>query len=263
MGGDFSVSTSRFILSPDYQPMLAAFAQRRVLVALDFDGVLAPLAPLPELASVPVQTRRLANRVATLYPAVVISGRWRSQLVDRLPDVPFARLIGNFGYQPRDHAGHPEVKALVRRWAAVLTESCGDHGITIEDKLFSLAVHYRHARNRAEARARILKAVQTLEGARWLNGTLAISVLPASGMHKGTALQSARKSLGCDCAIYVGDDDTDEDAFASDSPERLIAIRVGRAAHSSAPYRLHHQADIDAFLRVLIGLRAPGSRPQA
>jgi hypothetical protein len=62
----------------------------------------------------------------------------------------------------------------------------------------------------------------------------------------------------------VGDDDTDEDAFASDGPERLIAVRVGRAAQSSAPYRLHHQANINELLRLLItlrtsGLRAPGS----
>lgn len=250
------MSTSRSILGPEYRSLLASFARRRLLVALDFDGVLAPLVSTPEAASVPAVTKRLAHRLATLYPAVVISGRWRSQLVDRLPDVPFSRLIGNFGYQPRDHAGHPEVKALVHRWAATLVEACRDHGITIEDKLFSLAVHYRHARNRPEARARILKAVQTLDGARWLDGTLAISVLPASGMHKGTALQSARKALGCDCAIYVGDDGTDEDAFGSDTPDRLIAVRVGRAANSQAPYRLHHQADIDAFLRVLIGLRA-------
>ena len=257
------MSASRNILSPEYHPVLASFAQRRALVALDFDGVLAPLVPAPELASVPVTTRRLAHRVTTLYPAVVISGRWRSQLVDRLPDVPFARLIGNFGYQPRDHAGHPEVKAMVHRWAAVLTEACGDHGVTVENKVFSLAVHYRHARHRAEARERILKAVKTLDGARWLNGTLAISVLPASGMHKGTALQSARKALGCDCAIYVGDDDTDEDAFASDTPERLIAIRVGRAAQSHAPYRLHHQADINALLRILIGLRSTVYSPRS
>jgi trehalose 6-phosphate phosphatase len=258
------VSASRCILSPEYRPLLVAFAKRRLLVALDFDGVLAPLVPTPEAAQVPATTRRLAHRLATLYPSVVISGRWRSQLVDRLPDVPFARLIGNFGYQPRDHAGHPEVKALVHRWAGLLAGVCaGDHGVVIEDKLFSLAVHYRHARNRRESRARILEAVTRLDGARWLNGTLAISVLPATGMHKGTALQSARKALGCDCALYVGDDGTDEDAFASDTPERLIAVLVGRAARSQAPYRLHHQADVNEFLRVLIGLRAPGSRPQA
>lgn len=250
------MSASRCILSPEYRPMLAAFARRRLLVALDFDGVLAPLVEAPEAARVPAATRRLVHRVATLYPAVVISGRWRSQLVDRLPDVAFARLIGNFGYQPRDHAGHPEVKALIHRWAGELAHVCAaDHGIVIEDKVFSLAVHYRHARNRRDARARIVAAVEKLEHARWLNGTLAISVLPASGLHKGTALQSARKALGCDCALYIGDDGTDEDAFASDSPDRLISVRVGRASRSEARYRLHHQSDINALLRLLIGLR--------
>ena len=258
------MSASRCILSPEYRPLLAGFAKRRLLVALDFDGVLAPLVPTPEAAQVPAITKRLAFRLATLYPAVVISGRWRSQLVDRLPDVPFARLIGNFGYQARDHSGHPEVKAQVHRWAAQLTEACAaDHGIVIEDKLFSLAVHYRHARNRRQARARILDAVNGLEGARWLNGTLAISVLPASGMHKGTALQSARKSLGCDCALYVGDDGTDEDAFASDTTERLIAVLVGRAARSHASYRLHHQSDVNELLRILIGLRSTVYGPRS
>ena len=251
------MSASRCILSPEYRSLLAGFAHRRLLVALDFDGVLAPLVPTPETARVPAVTKRLAYRLATLYPAVVISGRWRSQLVDRLPDVPFARLIGNFGYQAAEHSGHPEVKGLVRQWKAVLSAACpGDHGIVIEDKVYSLAVHYRHARNRREARARILQVVERLEGARWLNGTLAISVLPASGLHKGTALQSARRALGCDCAIYVGDDGTDEDAFESDTPDRLIGVRVGRTARSHAPYRLHHQADVNELLRALIALRA-------
>jgi trehalose-phosphatase len=258
------VSASRCILSPEYRPVLAAFARRRLLVALDFDGVLAPLVETPEAARVPAATRRLAHRVATLYPAVVISGRWRSQLVDRLPDVAFARLIGTFGYQPRDHAGHPEVKALIHRWAGELAHVCAaDHGIVIEDKVFSLAVHYRHARNRRDARARIVAAVEKLEQARWLNGTLAISVLPASGLHKGTALQSARKTLGCDCALYVGDDGTDEDAFASDSSDRLISVRVGRASRSEARYRLHHQSDVNEFLRVLISLRSTVYGPRS
>jgi trehalose 6-phosphate phosphatase len=250
------VSASRCILSPEYRSLLGSFAHRRLLVALDFDGVLAPLVPTPEAARVPAITKRLAQRLATLYPAVVISGRWRNQLVDRLPGVPFARLIGNFGYQAAEHSGHPEVKGLVRQWKAALAAAGPDHGIVVEDKVYSLAVHYRHARNRREARARVLEIVETLEGARWLNGTLAISVLPAAGLHKGTALQSARKALGCDCALYVGDDGTDEDAFASDTPERLIAVLVGRAARSRAPYRLHHQSDVDGLLRVLIGLRA-------
>ena len=199
-----------------------------------------------------------------MYPTVVISGRRRSELVDRLPDVPFARLIGNFGYQPGERSGHPEVKALVHRWATVLASACsGDHGIVIEDKVFSLAVHYRHARNRRDARARIIERGGDARG-RPMAERDAGHLGPAGvGAAQGHRSAGGAQALGCDCALYVGDDDTDEDAFASDTPDRLIAVRVGRAAQSQAPYRLHHQSDIDAFLRVLSGLRAPGSRPQA
>jgi trehalose 6-phosphate phosphatase len=252
------VSHSRFILDPAHQPLVVSFARRKLLVALDFDGVLAPIAPSPAEANVPPPTLVLAGRVAQLYPTVVISGRHRDDLVPRLTGAPFARLIGNFGYQSASRGHDPQARRQVHEWARILGARLnGTPGVTIEDKGYSLAVHYRHARHREASHARIIEVASTLEHARWMQGTLAISILPADGRNKGTALQDIRRVLHCDCALYVGDDDTDEDAFASDGPERLIAVRVGRAAQSHAPYRLHHQADIDALLRLLITLRTP------
>jgi trehalose 6-phosphate phosphatase len=252
------VSSSRCILDPQHQPLIASFARGKLLVALDFDGVLAPIAPTPTEAQVPQQTLRLAARVAQLYPSVVISGRHRDDLVPRLAGVPFARLIGNFGYQSATRSSDPQARMQVHEWARALSARlAGIPGVVIEDKGYSLAVHYRHARHREATHAHIIQVASTLKHARWMQGTLAISILPADGRNKGTALQDIRRVLHCDCAIYVGDDDTDEDAFASDSPQRLIAVRVGRAAVSKAPYRLHHQSDIDALLRLLISLRTP------
>jgi trehalose 6-phosphate phosphatase len=196
-------------------------------------------------------TRRLARRVAASIERRDL-GRARADLVPA-SGVPFARLIGNFGYQSASRSSDPVARALVHTWAmALATRLGGDRGVVIEDKGYSLAVHYRHARHREATRAHIVEIASALEQARWMQGTLAISILPAHGRDKGTALQDVRRILHCDSAIYVGDDDTDEDAFASDGPERLIAVRVGRAAHSHAPYRLHHQSDIDEFLRMLI-----------
>jgi len=254
------VSQSRFILDPAHQPLVVSFARRKLLVALDFDGVLAPIAPSPAEAHVLPPTLMLAGRVAQLYPSVVISGRHRDDLVPRLAGAPFARLIGNFGYQSASRGHDPQARRQVHEWARILRARLnGMPGVMIEDKGYSLAVHYRHARHREATHARIIEVASTLDHARWMQGTLAISVLPADGRNKGTALQDIRRVLHCDCALYVGDDDTDEDAFASDGPERLIAVRVGRAAQSHAPYRLHHQADIDALLRLLITLRTAGT----
>jgi trehalose-6-phosphatase len=68
--------------------------------------------------------------------------------------------------------------------------------------------------------------------------------------------------LGCDKVIYVGDDETDEDAFAAAAPQSLLAIRIGTEGRSRARYRLKDQRHIDAFLAALLAFR-PVSRRRA
>jgi trehalose 6-phosphate phosphatase len=69
------------------------------------------------------------------------------------------------------------------------------------------------------------------------------------------ALEHVRRLLSCDAAIYVGDDQTDEDAFAAGPPDRLLAIRVGARRGSRARYTLRNQAEVDDLLRALVALR--------
>jgi trehalose 6-phosphate phosphatase len=59
----------------------------------------------------------------------------------------------------------------------------------------------------------------------------------------------------CETAIYLGDDQTDEDAFAAGSPERLLPIRIGRMRGSHARYWLKSQIEVDAFLQALVRFR--------
>jgi trehalose 6-phosphate phosphatase len=92
------------------------------------------------------------------------------------------------------------------------------------------------------------EAVQELAEVRALNSPHAVTLVPHGGPDKGIALEQARRQFGCDRAIYVGDDDTDEDAFRSAGPERLLSIRVGAARHSRARYCLKSQADIDVLM---------------
>ena len=83
-----------------------------------------------------------------------------------------------------------------------------------------------------------------------------LNVLPVGAPHKGLALERARARLGCDTAVYVGDDETDEDVFALDQPGQLLSIRVGRKKSSSAAYCIRSQAEIDALLRSLLAYRS-------
>jgi len=67
--------------------------------------------------------------------------------------------------------------------------------------------------------------------ARAVGGAEAVNLLPYAGPHTGSALRQARRAFACDAAIYVGDDDTDEDAFTADVDallRALIAMRLTR-----------------------------------
>lgn len=250
------------ILHPGHFAVLTGFAHSNVLLALDYDGTLAPLTSSPEAAVMRPETRRLLTEVARLYPCIVISGRSLDDLATRLDGIPLWFLFGNHGIEPtRVDASHAHT---VREWVDLLQERLpSDLGVTLEDKVHSITLHYRHAPDKHRALEAIDAAVSDLRDARALGGADAVSVLPAGGADKGQALQQARQQFACDTAIYVGDDGTDETAFESDSSSRLLAIRIGAASHSRARYHLNSQEEMDEFLRALIDARSSGAGGRA
>jgi trehalose 6-phosphate phosphatase len=247
----------RHVLARMNRGVLERFAASRTLLAFDFDGTLAPIVADRDRAAMRHSTRRLLEELARRYPCVVISGRSRGDVGRRLRGVPLAGVVGNHGLEPR-HAMAREGRA-VRRWARALEERLGGiPGVVIEDKGLSLAVHFRGARRKREARGRILTAAAALGDVRLVGGKLVLNVLPAGAPGKGRALERARARLGCDASVYVGDDETDEDVFALEAPARLLGIRVGRSAGSAAGYFIRTQAEIDRLLRSFLAFR-PGS----
>lgn len=245
----------RDILAPAGRDELRRFARSKTLVAFDFDGTLAPIVADPDRATMRPATRRLLEAVAKAYPCVVISGRSRDDVGRRLRGVPVAGVVGNHGLEP----WHAESRATpgVRRWIPLLEEELGAiPGVAIEDKGLSIAVHYRRCRDKAKTRARVLAAAARLGPARLLGGKQVLNILPAGAPHKGQALERARARLRCETAVYVGDDETDEDVFALGRPGRLLGIRVGRKRGSSAAFYVRTQADLDRLLRRLLALRA-------
>lgn len=242
------------VLSPANRNVLARFARTRVLLAFDFDGTLAPIVRDPARANMRPVTQRLLVRLARLYPCVVISGRARADVLQRVSTTGVRAVIGDHGMEPWDAPEEP--RREVRRWAGVLRQRLERRrGVTVEEKQYSVSVHYRGARRKREARAAILRAAAILRPVRMIGGKDLVSFLPQAAMHKGVALERERIRRRCRTAIYVGDDDTDEDVFAFRRPDRLLAIRVGARSSSRAPYFVRSQARIDALLRELIELR--------
>jgi trehalose 6-phosphate phosphatase len=249
----------RDILGRANREVLEQLAGSRALLAFDFDGTLAPIVPDPARAAMRPSTVRLLRQVARAYPCVVISGRSRADVRRRLRGVTLAGVVGNHGLEPG--LASTTARPLVRACIPVLGQYLdGLPGVVIEDKGLSLAVHYRQCRHKMKARARLLAAAGRLHDVRLVGGKQVLNILPAGAPHKGLALERARARYRCDTALYVGDDETDEDVFALDQPGQLLAIRVGRRKGSSAAYYVRTQAEVDRLLRELLALRPRAGR---
>ena len=241
------------ILTPSHLRTLADFALSNVLLAFDYDGTLAPIAERPEDAHMRSTTRELLTLVATRYPTVVISGRALADVTSMLSSVPLWYIYGNHGLEPAApcSAENPGTAA----WVALLTPRLpAALGVRIEDKGYSLTLHFRGAPERDRAVAAIESAVEALPDVTVIRGKEAINLLPRNRGNKGTALAQAREIFACHQAIYVGDEDTDEAAFVVGG-DRTLAIRVEPSQRSQAKYHIGSQLDIDVFLQTLLDVR--------
>jgi trehalose 6-phosphate phosphatase len=253
------------LLHPRHRAALARFlgstsAPRRILLAFDYDGVLAPLVKEPSGARMRAATRTLLRRVARLYPVAVVSGRaWRdcARFLGRIDDIT---LVGNHGFELGRPV--PVPAAIVRRvrgWRRRLERDlAGVDGVHFEDKRSTLAVHYGLTGDLSAAERAVYEAANQLTGTRLIPGKRVLNVLPHDFPSKGDAVRALVARLGADGALVLGDDVTDEDAFAVGAP-LVFGVHVGKGS-SLAPWRLPEQADVDALLALLIAARTPAAR---
>jgi trehalose 6-phosphate phosphatase len=249
------------ILSRVSRELLQQFAWSKVLLAFDYDGTLAPIVSDPDRAQMRPSTRRLLRRLALLYPCVVISGRSRPDVRGRLDGIPLRQIVGNHGIEPWQ--GTRPLMDEVSRCAPLLDRCLAPwKGVRIENKSYSISVHYRHSREKRAALAAILQSASRLGAVRVIGGKQVVNILPEGAPHKGMALERERDRLQCDTAIYIGDDTTDEDVFSLDQPGRLLGIRVAPKRTSHAAYFVRNQLAVDELLSVLVDLR-PGMEKAA
>jgi trehalose 6-phosphate phosphatase len=249
----------KHILAKSNRGLLAQFAWSNVLLGFDFDGTLAPIVSDPGDAELRGKTKELLRKVCGLYPCVVISGRAQKDVNARMRGVGVVEVVGNHGIEP--WASTHKLLREVERWQPILEEKLAHfRGVRIENKSLSVAIHYRASREKKKVKAAIANAASLLGKVRVVGGKQVVNILPEGAPHKGTALERARAAHGCDTAIFVGDDETDEDVFALDQPGQLVTVRVGPKGSSAATYCLRNQGEIDDLLQELLRLRRTGAR---
>lgn len=238
----------------------------RLLVATDFDGTLAPICARPEDVKLPAEAHAALAALAA-HPGVrvaVLSGRNLADLISRT-DLPRAVHAGNHGLeiqgggmdyvQPQALAARPVLDAAVLFLRETLQ---GLPGIFIEDKGLTLSMHYRladpadipHVETAAVACA---ARFPTLKRHR---GKMVVEFRPDVPWDKGYALKRLLKGLGLPAAaaLYMGDDTTDEDAFAALNGLGT-SFHVGQNPQTRARFQLRDTDDTAEFLQWLRKLR--------
>jgi trehalose 6-phosphate phosphatase len=229
----------------------------RLLVACDYDGTLAPIVVDPNQAK-PLPESVHALRSLAALPATttaVISGRALRDLatLSRLPAE--VHLVGSHGSEfdvGFVHELEPEAMQLRTNLQRELQEiTDGKPGVSLEAKPASVAVHVRQAD--PELGEQVLDAVRsgpaTWEGVQVTDGKAVIE-LAVVQTDKGNALDTLRHQVGATAAIFLGDDVTDEKAFARlHGPD--MGIKVGEG-DTLAGHRIADTTQVATVLAFLM-----------
>ena len=255
-----------------FDAFTASLGDRTPALFLVYDGTLAAIAPRPELAVMPVEARTVVQRLSALCPVAFVSGR---DLDDLTTMVAVDGLVyaGSHGFdlrgpELRRQVGVEYVPDLDTAEGQLRDRLGGIAGTLVERKRFAIAIHTRQVAPAekplvADAVRAVVEAQPRL---RMTGGKELFELRPNLPWDKGRAVLALLEALGLEgpgtLPIYIGDDETDEDAFralASRGDGRGIGIRVmEEPAETAAAWSLHDPAEATAFLGRLADWLAQG-----
>jgi trehalose 6-phosphate phosphatase len=225
---------------------------RPLLVASDYDGVLAPLVGDPSAAVPQPGVAEVLPRLAAAdgVSVALVSGRGVEDLQTTSGLTGPFRWVGSHG---AEYDG-PLTGALAQRRDA-LADRLGEivaatPGARLEVKPASVAVHVRQVADPAAATVLLDRVHQLADPSITLKPGKAVLELAVTDADKGSALARLRADLGVAAALYLGDDVTDEDGFrALDGPDDLT-VKVGDGDTAAR----HRVADPAAVVTLLAAL---------
>jgi trehalose-phosphatase len=242
---------------------------RRVLLFLDFDGTLSPIVDFPDQAVMLPDTRVTLKRLSEIgtFSITIVSGRALNDIRER---VGMANLTyaGNHGLEIWGEGLHfvePEAVQRIKILGELsrrLRERLRDiPGVEVENKILTTSVHFRRAeRGRLDEIRKTVHAELAFSERlfRMIRGLQIIEIRPRVDWNKGSAVRWIQQGIGSadTLSLYVGDDATDEDAFAA-LPE-AVTVRVGHAKGTAARYYLDDQRSVTHFLSWLAGVDVRG-----
>jgi len=241
---------------------------RPLLLFLDYDGTLVSLKRAPELAVLRTSRRRLLQRLSRSAFICIVSGRSLAD-IRKMASIKDIAYIGNHGLEISFRGRrwtHPEakrIKPVIKNVLERIRRKTGDWpGLLVEDKGLTGSVHYRRLAAPLPQKLRNIIEQEVRSRGRELKlteGKKVLEIRPNIDWDKGKGVLELgrwRNVKRPALRIYIGDDQTDEDAFRALGRDDLT-ILVGKRRDTLARSRL---PDVNAVWKFL-GALLPGSAP--
>jgi trehalose 6-phosphate phosphatase len=242
---------------PILQQQIAAASH--VLIGLDYDGTLTPIVGNPVDAVLAPAVRDVLAELAMLphTTVAIVTGRALADIKARV-DLDNLIYAGNHGLEIHgpDLSFLEPSAALLASFLAKTSRELRDclarfPGVIIDEKGLTLSVHFRLADPSLhnDILCEVYRIVATRESPFRLSlGKMVWEICPRVGWHKGKALDWVRthRRIERGLTIYLGDDQTDEDAFRF--LEDCVSVKVGPAIETYARFHLTDTAQVYPFL---------------
>jgi trehalose 6-phosphate phosphatase len=272
-------------MTSPFFPVQPALSERLMgsplVVMLDVDGTLAPIAQRPEEAIVPPETRRIVAALASRdhVHVALVSGR-AAGVARRMVAVANVWAIGNHGYEIAGPDGEELVEPQVAGYRPLMAQAARKlmaqvahvPGVIFEDKTWTHSIHYRLAEPGVIPRLRsTVEETARQLGLKITEGKLVLEVRPPLRVDKGTSVLTLAQRLdgfreGAS-VVFVGDDRTDEDAFRAlrARTPRAVTVRVthGDETTTAAEFTVRDIAEARDLLQWLLASRTTQKKESA
>lgn len=235
----------------------------KYLLLLDYDGTLTPIVERPENARLTARRKKILRELSlhSEIKMAIISGRKLSD-IKRLVGIPHLIYAGNHGFEieiDRKHITVPAAKSFIptlKKVKTALSALSNIEGVLIEDKSYTLSVHFRLVPSSRLKTFRQLfyQAIHPWqEKVKVTRGKKVLEIRPPVNWDKGKAVKWIMNKLNIEdhFPIYIGDDRTDEDAFRALKGKGL-SLQVGAGKKTAADYRLKNVEAVYSYLRSLV-----------
>lgn len=242
---------------------------KKIVFFLDYDGTLTPIRKTPGLAKISKSTKNILKKLSRKpwSKVFIISGRSLKD-VRSLINLGSLYYIGNHGMELRGpglsyiNPSAKKFKSFIQKSCQILKKKVHLRGIILENKIYTLSVHYRLLRKSKvqgfkKSFFEIIKTLKKTNSIKITEGKKVLEVRPDINWDKGKSVSWVLKRIKPKnfLPVCIGDDRTDEDAFRA-LGKKGISILVSRIHRKTkAGYRLKSPKDTAKFLEFILKVK--------